>query len=647
MMKVVINLFAFLSIPAILVAQSNDPIVLQIGEKKINKSEFEYIYNKNNFVNEQSKEPITDYLERFINFKLKVIEAESLKLDTSSRFKNELEQYRGQLAKNYMVDSATINQLVREAYERMQFEVKASHILVKLDAAALPEDTLKAWNKIMALRKKVMETGDFEGVASSPGGSEDESAVNNKGSLGYFTAFRMVYPFESTAYKTPIGEVSMPFKTRFGYHIVKVYDKRPARGKIQVAHIMLSTQQASDNLEEIKKKIDEIHTLAKNGEDFGKLARQYSEDPSSSRNNGVMNWFGVGEYADDFLDNCFALTENGQISQPFKTRFGWHIVKRIDHKPIQSFEKEKPSIESRIQRDNRSVLVRSSFVDGLKKEYNYKEYQKNIEEIYKMVDTSIFSANWTFKKKVYMAKPIFSFADTTYVQQQFLDYLLKFQTKRARADLRKFLHMQFEMYVSNEISNYEKERLEEKYDKFRLTMQEYRDGLLLFDLMDKEVWSKASKDTIGLKMFFEQNNKRFMWPDRAEAVIYTCSDAKVANSAYKLVKKGKLSNEEIKKQLNKSSQLNIQIEDKIFVKDETHVLKKLNWNKGLNKPVAFDGGFVFVNLKKDMPSSPKSLDEARGPAIAAYQEYLEKTWVADLRDRYKIVVNQEVIKTIE
>lgn len=641
-----IALFGFLTLAGYLSAQTKDPVVLEIGDKKVYKSEFEYIYNKNNFLNEENREPIDEYLDRFVNFKLKVVEAENIGLDTATAFEDELMQYRGQLSRNYMVDSATVSQLVHEAYERMKWEVKASHILVKVDLQASPGDTLKAWNKITALRKKVLESGDFEAVAASPEGSEDESAVDNKGNLGYFTVFRMVYPFESAAYNTPVGEVSQPIRTRFGYHLIKVYDKRPARGKIQVAHIMLGNQ-SGDNAEEIKKKAFEIYELAKKGEDFGQLASQFSEDQSSARNAGLMNWFGVGEYVDEFLDQCFALKDSGSISEPFMTEFGWHIVKKIGHKPILSFEKEKPAIEAKIQRDNRSLVVRSSFVEGLRKEYKYRVHTKGMEEAFRQVDTNIFHANWRYKGKKPMDKPIFTFGDTTFTQRQFLDYLEKYQIPRGKYDLNAFLKDQLDTYSGNEMTLYERARLEEKYPRFKLTMQEYRDGLLLFELMDKEVWSRASKDTVGLVAFYEQNKNRFMWPERADVTIYTCADAKTAKKAYKLAKKGKLSNEEIEQQLNATSSLAIKIESGIKIKKDTPVLTAINWAEGLNKPVAHNGGFVFVNLKKSLPPTPKTLDEARGPVIAAYQEYLEKQWVASLKSKYAVKIHREALNTIE
>ncbi|MFN3875616.1 MAG: peptidylprolyl isomerase, partial [Flavobacteriales bacterium] len=372
---------------------SADPVLMTVDGQPVTRAEFEAIYKKNNKAAAVTKEDLDEYLELFINYKLKVREAERLGMDTIGKFRNELDGYRKQLARPYLIDRELNDALMREAYDRSQQEVRASHILVQVAPEASPEDTLAAWRRIAALRERVLKGEDFAAVAKAPGGSDDPSAQKNGGDLGWFSALQMVYPFENAAYGTPVGEVSGPVRTRFGYHIVKVTGKRPARGQVKVAHIMLRSTEQDDAEKQrrAEERIREIHRqIATGALSFQDAALKFSEDESSSTKGGELPQFGTGKMIEEFDDAAFALQEPGQVSEPVETEFGWHIIKLIERIPPPAFEQAKAELKTKIARDSRAEITRKAFMDRLRKEYGFVAYPKNIKPLYALLDTTVF-----------------------------------------------------------------------------------------------------------------------------------------------------------------------------------------------------------------------------------------------------------------
>jgi peptidyl-prolyl cis-trans isomerase SurA len=369
-----------------------DPVLMSVDGQPVTKAEFEAIYKKNNKEASVTREALDEYLELFINYKLKVREAEKLGMDTISKFRTELDGYRKQLARPYLIDRELNDALIREAFDRSQQEVRASHLLVQCAPEASPEDTLAAWKRISALRDRVMRGDDFVAIAKGPGGSDDPSVSKNGGDLGWFTALQMVYPFENAAYSTPVGEVSKPVRTRFGYHILKVTGKRPARGQMKAAHIMLrSTDQDSQDKQAMaEQRIREIHRQIASGTiGFSEAALKYSEDESTNAKGGELPQFGTGKMIEEFEDAAFAL-KPGQVSEPVKSRYGWHIIKCIESIPPPGFEAAKGELKSKIARDSRAEITRKAFLDRLRKEYAYTVYPQNLKAVYALVDSSIF-----------------------------------------------------------------------------------------------------------------------------------------------------------------------------------------------------------------------------------------------------------------
>jgi peptidyl-prolyl cis-trans isomerase SurA len=651
-----------LFITAQLIAQTGDPVLLTVGGQDVKKSEFEYVYNKNNTQKDRNKESLDEYLNLFINFKLKVREAEALGLDTTAKFKNELEGYRKQLAQPYLTDKEVSEALLKEAHERLQYDVNASHILIKLDQYALPKDTLDAYNKVLKIRDRIIKGEDFGKLAAQL--SEDPSAKENGGSLGYFTALQMVYPFENAVYNTPIGKVSMPVRTKYGYHLVLVHDKRKALGQIKVAHIMVKAQSgmtAEDSLK-AKNKIDEIYQNLQQGQKFEELTEKFSDDKNSAKKGGVLPWFGTGRMVPEFEAAAFALQNNGDYSMPVKTAYGWHIIKRMEKKDIGSFDELKAELKGKIERDSRASKGKESLIAKVKQKYNFKENLKRkwflspkkifkpLIEFESVIDSSIFAGKWDVNKANSLSKTMFTLGDKTFTQQDFAKFIEKSQSKRSKTTFNVVVNELYKQFVDQAAVAYEESHLEANYPEYKALLREYRDGILLFDLTDQKVWSKAVKDTVGLKEFYEKNKNKYLWEERLNASIYTCANENVCKDTRKLLSqktKKPITADEILNVINKDSQLNLSIKQDIYAKGDDALIDSLKWEKGITPDIKKGNSIVFVEVSEIMAPSPKSLSEAKGLITADYQDSLEKQWIEDLRKKYAVSVRQEILSTIQ
>jgi len=642
------SVVALLAIPAFHAAAQTDPVLMTIGGSNISKSEFEKVYKKNNKDVSYDAKSVREYLELYINYKLKVKEAEEEKLDTSEAFITELKGYRKQLAQPYLTDKEVTDNLVKEAYERMKKDIRASHILFKLPSDALPKDTLATYNKAMKIRDKIMKGADFATMAREH--SEDQPAAKeNGGDLGFFTGMQMVYPFETAAYNLKTGEVSMPVRTRYGYHLIKVTDSRPAQGEIHTAHIMVKTQGSNDkdsvNIA-AKQKIDELYAKLKAGEKFEDLATQFSDDKGSARSGGILPWFGTGRMVPEFEKAAFELKADGDYSAPVRTSYGWHIIKRIERRGIPSFEDKQNELKTLVARDSRAELSKTSLVNRIKKEYGFKETAKSKDEFINSLDSALAKGEYDAAKSAAFNKPLFTIGDKTYTQTDFAAYLASHQTKKGGTDSKKVAMMLYDQFVTESCLAYEETNLDKKYPEFKTLMQEYRDGILLFDLTDRKVWSKAMKDSAGLANFYELHKNDYMWGDRVNAVVYTSANKQIADNVRKLMKKKGTTPSAIADEVNKDSQLNLTVKEGKFVKGDNEMVDSVKWVKGVSPDMNKNGQVVFVDIREVIPPSPKTLDEAKGLVTADYQTYLEKEWIEVLRKKYVVTVNEQVLATV-
>ncbi len=641
---------------------SEEPALITINGEKITKSEFLNVYLKNNSNKSGSidSKSLNEYLELYINFKLKVKEAEMLKYDTSVAFINELAGYRKQLAQPYLVDKEVNELLLNEAFDRSKFDIRASHILIRLDKDAAPKDTLKAYQKIETIRDRFLKGESFSSLAIET--SEDPSARDqrpeggrpgykgNKGDLGYFSVFDMVYPFENAAYNTPVGQVSPIIRTDFGYHILNVVDKKPALGKVHVAHLLVKLPEnatSSDSTAALAK-VKEISAKIKNGENFDELVKVYSDDKGSSPKGGLLPWFGPNRMVPEFVSALYSL-QIDQISEPVATMYGWHFIKMMEKSKTQSFEEAKAELKLKINRDVRSNKSKDSFIDRLKAEYSFVAYPKQLDEFNPILDSTFAKNTWKSTKASKLTKPIFVLDGKKYTQTQFAEYLEKHQSDQTKEDSKSVLQNRFKSWVEEEIIAYEDSRLSEKYADFKLLLKEYRDGILLFDLTDRKVWSKAIKDTVGLQEFYEDLKVNYKYPRRVEANIYKAKDEKSAKSALKIIQKetAKGTNpDEIVKLINKKEEL-IKLEKGVFASGDNAMLDEYEWKVGLSEVVNHKNSFNIIHIAQVLAPSVKPLSEIKGIVISEYQNYLEKEWIKELKGKYTVVVNQEVLKSIK
>jgi peptidyl-prolyl cis-trans isomerase SurA len=430
------------------------------------------------------------------------------------------------LAKPYLTDKKVTDDLIKEAYNRMKLEVNASHILINCAENANPKDSLAAFNKINDIRKRYLKGEHFDSLAIKY--SEDPSAVKNLGLLGWFTSFQMIYPFETQAYNTPKGEVSLPFRTRFGYHIVKVNDKREARGEVKISHIMVRTGPSAtdETINEAKQKIDSAYNKIMKGEPFEKAVEEYSQDDGSKANKGEMTWFGsFSNFPDEFKEVCFSLNK-GDISKPFKTPFGYHIVKIDDKRSLPSEKELAENIKTKIGRDSRAESSKLVVAQRIKKENNYKEFPVNIKEFTSKLDSSFLKGLWSYDENKIADKPVMSLNSKSYSEQDLARFVQVNQEAQPNGSIPVILNGVFKKFSDEKALEYEESQLETKYEDFRNLMQEYHDGILLFDLTDKMVWTKAVTDTMGLEKYHEANKSKYMWKERIKVYTYSCLNDK-------------------------------------------------------------------------------------------------------------------------
>ncbi len=662
-MKKVWFFAAFIFFAANVHAQKNflKKELFNIDGHKITAGEFLKIYNKNG-TEGQDTTSLQDYLQLYINFRLKVLEAENLKMDTAAAFKKELKGYRKQLAQQYFVDKKVTDSLVKEAYNRMKYDVRVSHIFIRVSPDASPADTLKAWNKINKIRSEIINGLNF-GVAAVKY-SEDPSARSqkaipgkqrgrrgNRGDLGYFSVFDMVYPFETAAYATPVDSVSKPVRTRYGYHLIKVTDKRPAMGIAEVEHIFVALKPdftPADSAAKAKK-IQNIYRKIKEGMSFEEAAKKYSEDRGSADNGGKLPKFSSGRIVPQFVTQVDKL-QPGQISKPFQTIYGFHIIKLLSRKRPGTFKQEQSMLKKRVEGDQRFEKSKEAVLTKIKKDNDFRIYADAKQALFNVMDSSALKGQFNADSLPGVwnnaIMEIGKKDPKVYTQQDFARFVEKHLQGKTYQDKSVMLNHLFKQFVDENSLRYENEHLEDFYPDFKALMTEYHDGILLFNLTDKLVWSEAMKDTLGLHAFYKSHRQQYKHGREREAIIFSCPKQSLGQMEA-LIKQYK----------NKAQLLQAIRHDKVkgikglkadsgtFQKGESRLLDETSWETGLSKPVpSAEGNEVsLVFIKKIIPPGIMTFDHARGLVTSGYQDYLDKQWVKQLRRKYPVHVNKKVL----
>jgi len=519
----------------------NDPVVLEVGQLRVRLSEFQYAYEKN--IQDQraayTRKSLEEYIKLLVNFKLKVNQALDEGYDKEADFGNELDMYRKQLAKPYLSDREASEKLVKEAYQRLKEEINASHILIELSPSTQAEDTAAAYKKIQAIRQKAIKGEDFGKLAQEF--SQDPSAKQNQGNLGYFTALQMIYDFENNAYNTKIGQISPIFRTSYGYHILKVHERRPSKGSVKVAHILVRYDKAitKEDSAAAKQKVEKIRESLQKGEDWFKLCNEFSEDISTKTNGGELDWFSAGNMIPSFENAAFKLDKVGDVSNAVQTPYGWHLLKLIARKPLESFEQLEPILKQKISKDARSQIDQKRFLERIKKENKFLESPDTEQLVFSDISQSLLNGSWAFNRAAdNLSKNLFGIGERKYSLKDFYEYLEKAQRpQNAQTSLKKYAKSLYDNFVTMSLISFEENQLSQKYPDYRMLVDEYKEGILLFKVMEKNVWTKAFSDEKELQVFFDKNKSSYQWKERAKVSIFSLDNEKTLEKLKEELKK--------------------------------------------------------------------------------------------------------------
>ena len=643
-------------------SKTDKEVLMTIGDQSITVKDFTDVYYKNNLKSDViEKKSVDDYLELFTTFRMKVMEAERLQLDTSAKFKKELAGYRKQLAKPFMSSDDITDELIEEAYQRKLKDIRASHILIRCDKNALPSDTLKAYNKAMDIRKKALAKGaDFGALADQY--SDDPSAKGmkatdqnparpgNHGDLGYFTVFDMVYPFETGAYNTKEGEISMPVRSDFGYHLIKVVSITDALGSIQAAHIFLQLpfDAPAEDVAATKQKADNIYKelMAQNGKNWNEMVKQYTDDKGTIARNGALSSFTVSRIVPEFIEVCKSLKVD-EIAKPVRTNYGFHIIKLLSTSGVSSFDKESKGLSERIEKDMRSKKSEEVVLKQVRSEYKFKQNDKNLETFLATIDSSILRNAYEPAANVDMNATLFSLENNPTKVSDFVTYIKANMTTQKYVTPATYAYQLYESFSNETAMNYADAHLEDKYPDFKALVQEYKDGILLFDLMDREVWNKAVKDTVGLAEFHKRNASKYMWGDRAYATVITVTRPESLPKVKALLDKG-VELDSLRSAIQRDSIGYAFVRKGFYQRGDNQYVDQTEWKVGVRNeiPSTVDQSTTIVCIREVRKPEQKTLKESRGLVTSDYQVELEQNWVKSLKEKYPVKINESVLEKV-
>jgi peptidyl-prolyl cis-trans isomerase SurA len=631
--------------------QKGDEVLMTVNNSPVSVDEFKYIYEKNNGKDANyTKKSLDEYLDLYSKFKLKVARAKELQLDTIKSLQDELQGYKRQLANSYLTDKEIMDHLLKELQERQKEDVKFKHILISV--ADKSGDSLNnvAKIKINKIKAEIDKGKSFESAAKEY--SEDKASGIAGGDLGYWTAMMPegFYELENAMYTLPAGKISNPIKTRLGYHLIKVEEKRNAKGIISVAHIMIKKDD-----KEAKIKIDEAYDKLMKGEDFALVCGTYSDDKQTNKSGGFLPVFGINTYDNAFEEAAFNLAADGDLSKPILTKSGWHIIKRIKKVDyVMDFANFKKMNEGKIKRDERFTLAKKKLVEDIKKSSGYKENREVFNKFVSSLTDEFLTFKWTPElSATAMKEPLINFGgDTPYSVADFASFCKKNTKTRLKYDknpgvLKEVSESLLLEFAEEKAIDYEQKLLEVKYPDFKALMREYEEGILLFEATKRAVWDKANQDSVGLAAFYFKNSNNYKTEEKGNLMVYNVvtNDAKLAEKVLNFTKKNNA--EKVLKKFNSKEQIVNYVEETLEKSNSR--FKDLTWE--INKPQALkkneeNGAYTFSTITKIFPVRNKTLKEARGYVVADYQEYLEKEWISELSRNYKIDVKSDILNKL-
>jgi peptidyl-prolyl cis-trans isomerase SurA len=513
----------------------------------------------------------------------------------------------------------------------------------------------------MDIRKKALAKGaDFAALADqysdAPSAkgmkatADNPARPGNHGDLGYFTVFDMVYPFETGAYNTKPGEISMPVRSDFGYHIIKVQSVTDAMGSIQAAHIFLQLpfDAPEEEVAAMRQKAENIYKelMEKDGKNWVDKVRQYTDDKGTIARDGALSPFTVSRIVPEFIEVCKSL-EIGQIAKPIRTNYGFHIIKLLGKSGVGTFEKEQKGISERIEKDMRSKKSEELVLKQVKSDYKFKQNDKNLETFMATVDSSILRKAYEPADNVDLNATLFTLEGNPTKVSDFVNYIQNNMTMQKFASPATYAYQLYESFSNGVVMDYADAHLEEKYPEFKELVQEYKDGILLFDLMDQEVWSKAVKDTVGLEEFHQHNADKYMWDDRAYAYIITITRPESLPKVKALLDSG-IELDSLRSTIQRDSIPAVFVRKGYYQKGDNTFVDQTEWKVGVRNeiPSTVDQSTTIVCIKELRKPEQKTLKEARGLVTSDYQVELEQKWVQELKERYPVKINENVLEQV-
>ena len=625
---------------AMLTYAAKDPVVMKINGKDVKLSEFQYLYHKNS--NQQiEKETLDQYVERFVVYKLKVAQAESECLDTLQSFQKEFDGYKKDLLKPYLEDSTVINTLAKEAYQRMLKNVEVVNIFLspgRDEASAAAQE-----HRIDSLYQCLKNGEDIEDLAFKH--SEDRNAKKRRGRMGYIKSGMLPYAFEKVAYETPVGEFSEPFRSNFGWHLLKVTNVRDDMGKVVCAHILkLYPQNSTDSVKaEIMNKMNLLYEKAIGGADFNALAKAESEDPGSASKGGMLRAFGSGEMVPEFEKTAFELG-NGEISRPFETAYGVHIIKKYSSQPVGSFEEVKKDIIAMMQRDERGAMAKEAKMNVLKIEFGYLKNKDFDSYVDKMIANA--SGNDTVFVNSLKASDFTAFTlNGVKVPMKDLAIGLQPRSTMTPEGEKSLTNMQLEKAVEDKISQLYMDKLYNEDAYFHNLMNEYRDGMLLFEVSNRTIWEGASKDTEGLEAYYKAHKSEYKWDKpRFKGFVIMAYNDSIMQEAVKFLNDNANDAEKYAK-LKKEFKAKVNVQ-KVFAAQGENVAVDYLVFKSVEKPEVKKYKEFYIAEGK-LQNQPECADDVKLQVVSDYQTYLEEQWIKELKAKYPVKINHKVLKMVK
>lgn len=618
------------------------------GNMTVSKDEFIRAYNKNKTPVADKEKALREYLDLYVKFKLKVKAAMELRLDTLPQLQYDAQSFRSQIEDSYLNNEKAVTALLSEAFNRSQKDLHLLHFFVPVETTLNPEDSLKAYKAISALYTPLAAgKTDYDNLTTTA------SVKINYSDLGFITVFTLPYEYETLIYNLKPGQVSKPYRSKNGWHIFKLLDERKAVGKWKIAQILFSIPPDANTVD-IKKfefKADSVYQLLLKGEDFGKMARWFSDDKVTYGTNGEMAEFGSGKFEPAFENEVFKLTGDNEISKPFLTAFGYHIVKRLSHSPVSADLSDMAyqfELKQKVQQDTRINQARDLFMKDIYKQVALKKTGTVSEtDLYRYADSVMVDLNSGSGRTVkypISTKIICSYAKTQLTGKDWLDYVRTYKGSGEfyQGETNPVL---LDKFIASSVLEYYKKHLEDYNADFRYQMEEFKDGNVLFEIMERNIWGRASTDTVGLNILYNESKSKYLWGASANIILFNCKDIAIANEAREAVLKGK----DWKKIVEEANN-NIQVDSGRFELSQIPVTLNPKMTEGTvseNVVNTTDGNTGFVKLINFYPgNTQRSFDEARGLVINDYQNLLEEKWINDLKNKYPVKINEAVFQTL-